>query len=94
MTPELSSTDLDAYNRLLEAEGEKPIVKSPKQGGGSSQSVPRKEKRATVLAATVARVAGCNCGLGGGTLTPRGHLEGRGSSGAGKIPRSVRKERS
>jgi SnoaL-like domain len=43
ITPELPSPALDAYNRLLEAEGEKPIGKAPKQGGGSSQGVPRKE---------------------------------------------------
>ena len=43
ITPEPPSSNLDAYNRLLEAEGEKPIVKAPKRGGGSSQSVPRKE---------------------------------------------------
>ena len=42
-TPALPSPALDAYNRLLEAEGEKPIGKAPQQGSGSPQSVPRQE---------------------------------------------------
>jgi class 3 adenylate cyclase/TolB-like protein len=43
LTPASPSPNLDAYNRLLEAEGEKPILKAPQQGGGSSQNVPRTE---------------------------------------------------
>jgi TolB-like protein len=42
-TPASPSPGIDAYNSLLEAEGEKPIVKAPKQGGGSPQRVPHKE---------------------------------------------------
>jgi len=42
-TPELPSPGLDAFTDLMKAEGEKPIVKTPKRGDGSSQSVPRKE---------------------------------------------------
>lgn len=42
-TPPVPAPDLDAYNRLLEAEGEKPIEKAPRPRGGASQSVPRKK---------------------------------------------------
>jgi class 3 adenylate cyclase/TolB-like protein len=42
-TPELPSLGLDALTDLMEAEGEKPIVNTPKREGGSSQGGPRKE---------------------------------------------------
>jgi class 3 adenylate cyclase/TolB-like protein len=42
-TPEPTSPSLDTYNLLLEAEGGKPIVKSPQKESGPSQSGPSKE---------------------------------------------------